>query len=48
MPHAQLYQPPDKLIEYSHEWIELSCRWIRPAIMQTMGGKDTGLMKKKS
>ncbi|MDD5510492.1 MAG: hypothetical protein PHI12_06775 [Dehalococcoidales bacterium] len=40
MPHAQLYQPPDHWIEYSNEWRELSRRWIRPAVMQTMDGKD--------
>lgn len=40
MPHAQLYQPADKLIEYSREWRDLSRRWLRPAVMQTMNGKD--------
>ena len=43
MPHAQLYQPAEKLIEYSKEWKELSRRWIRPAAMQTMNGKDKRL-----
>jgi hypothetical protein len=45
MPHAQLYQPADHWIEYSKEWRELSKRWIRPAIMQTMNGKDTGILR---
>jgi hypothetical protein len=45
MPHAQLYQPPDSLINYSQEWRELSRRWTRPAIMQTMNGKDKVLVE---
>lgn len=40
MPHAQLFQPEDKLITYSREWKGLSRRWSRPAIMQVMNGKD--------
>ncbi|MBN1366613.1 MAG: hypothetical protein JW967_01630 [Dehalococcoidales bacterium] len=43
MPHAQLYQPPDRWIEYPKEWRELSRRWIRPAVMQVMNGKDKRL-----
>jgi len=35
MPHAQLYQPPDKWIEYSKEWTDLARDWSRPAIMRT-------------
>jgi len=36
MPFAQLYQPPDKWINYSSEWRELARKWSRPAIMRTM------------
>jgi hypothetical protein len=36
MPHAQLYQPSDRLINYSPDWRNLARRWSRPAIMQTM------------
>jgi len=34
MPFAQLYQPPDRWIEYSREWKQLARRWSRPAIMK--------------
>lgn len=34
MPFAQLFQPPDKFIEYSPEWRQLARRWSRPAIMK--------------
>lgn len=34
VPHAQLYQPPDKWIEYSKDWRDLARDWIRPAIMR--------------
>ena len=43
MPHAQLYQPADRLIVYPQEWHELSRRWIRPAVMQIMNGHDSRL-----
>lgn len=36
MPFAQLYQPPDKLIEYSQEWQDLARNWSRPAIMKSI------------
>jgi len=36
LPFAQLYQPPDKYIEYSKEWRDLARRWSRPAITKTM------------
>jgi hypothetical protein len=36
MPHAQLYQPSDKLIEYPKEWRTLARNWSRPAIMKTL------------
>lgn len=36
MPHAQLYQPPEKWINYSFEWRTLARKWSRPAIMQTI------------
>lgn len=34
MPFAQLYQPPDKWIEYSQEWRHLQRLWARPAIIK--------------
>ena len=40
MPHAQLYQPPDKWIEYSQEWLDLNRNWSRPAIMKAMHPKE--------
>jgi hypothetical protein len=33
MPFAQLYQPPNKHIEYSLEWKQLARLWSRPAAM---------------
>lgn len=36
LPFAQLYQPPDKYIEYSKEWTDLARRWSRPAITKSM------------
>jgi hypothetical protein len=41
LPHAQLFQPDDKLIEYSPEWRHLSRRWSRPAATLAMNGKDS-------
>jgi hypothetical protein len=32
-PFLQLYQPADKVIEYSREWRELAWKWMRPAVM---------------
>lgn len=40
MPHSQLFQPPDKFIQYSKAWRGLARRWSRPAIMRTMQGRD--------
>lgn len=34
MPFAQLYQPPDKYIQYSQEWRQLARTWARPAAMK--------------
>jgi hypothetical protein len=34
LPHAQLFQPADKWIEYSKEWLDLARKWSRPAIMR--------------
>lgn len=34
MPFAQLYQPPDKFIEYNREWRQLARKWSRPAAMK--------------
>lgn len=36
MPFAQLYQPPDKYIDYPIEWRRLSRTWSRPAAMRAM------------
>lgn len=36
LPFAQLYQPPDKYINYSHEWRSLARTWSRPAAMRTV------------
>ena len=33
MPHAQLYQPEDRWIDYSRDWKVLSRLWSRPAAM---------------
>lgn len=39
MPFAQLYQPPDKFIEYSEAWKWLNREWCRPAAMVAMHQK---------
>jgi hypothetical protein len=39
VPHAQLFQPADKWIEYPKEWTDLARDWIRPAIMRTKHSK---------
>lgn len=42
MPFAQLYQPSDRYIGYSHEWKALARTWSRPAAMKALmngGGK---------
>lgn len=36
MPFAQLYQPPEKLIDYPKEWRDLARNWSRPAIMRSI------------
>lgn len=36
MPFAQLYQPPDHYIKYSHEWKALGRTWSRPAAMKAL------------
>lgn len=36
MPFAQLYQPPDRYIEYERDWKQFARRWQRPAIMKSM------------
>jgi len=36
MPFAQLYQPPDRYIDYSHEWKMLARTWSRPAAMKAL------------
>lgn len=44
LPFAQLYQPEDRLIEYSKEWRNLARVWSRPAIIKTIM-KDDPLYK---
>ena len=34
LPFAQLYQPPDRWIQYSREWRSLARTWSRPAAMK--------------
>lgn len=36
MPFAQLFQPPDRYIEYSHDWKALARTWSRPAAMKAL------------
>lgn len=36
MPFAQLYQPPDRRINYSREWKALTRTWSRPAAMKAL------------
>lgn len=38
MPFAQLYQPPDRYIDYSKEWRKLARQWSRPAITKALHG----------
>jgi len=40
LPFAQLYQPPDKYIEYPYAWTKLNWRWSRPAVMKAMHKGD--------
>jgi hypothetical protein len=35
-PFAQLFQPADRLIEYSKEWKQFARKWSRPAIYQSI------------
>jgi hypothetical protein len=43
MPFAQLYQPPDRYIDYDHEWKILARIWSRPAAMKAlMAGVESG------
>ncbi|MDO8636762.1 MAG: hypothetical protein Q7R34_11140, partial [Dehalococcoidia bacterium] len=34
LPFAQLYQPPDKWIEYPREWRQAARTWSRPAVIK--------------
>jgi hypothetical protein len=36
VPHAQLFQPADKLILYSKDWMLLARQWSRPSIMRSI------------
>jgi hypothetical protein len=36
LPFAQLYQPPDRFVEYSREWKALTRTWSRPAAMYAL------------
>jgi len=49
IPFAQLWQPPDKWINYDHAWRELGRTWSRPAAMRTlMKGESNGLASKRN
>lgn len=39
LPFSQLYQPPDKYIEYPKEWRDLNRNWSRPAITKQIATK---------
>jgi len=41
IPHAQLYQPADRHIEYSTAWRALARLWSRPALMNSVHRKAT-------
>ncbi len=36
LPFSQLYQPPEKYIEYPIEWTKLNWKWSRPAAMKAI------------
>lgn len=42
LPFAQLYQPPDRYIEYSREWRKLARIWSRPAAMFALHNAAVG------
>lgn len=43
LPFAQLYQPPDKYIDYPYVWLDLARLWSRPAAMfSTHGNTNRG------
>jgi hypothetical protein len=42
LPFAQLFQPPERFIKYSHEWRDLARTWSRPAAMFAVHQKDVG------
>lgn len=39
LPFAQLYQPPEKYIEYGSDWKSLVREWSRPAVMFSVQGQ---------
>jgi len=39
LPFAQLYQPPDRYIDYSRPWKQLARTWSRPAAMAALHRK---------
>lgn len=39
MPFAQLYQPPDKYIDYPKDWRRLAKNWSRPARTKALHGR---------
>jgi len=41
LPFSQLYQPPDKYIEYPLEWTKLNWKWSRPAAMKAIHKEAT-------
>jgi len=42
LPFAQLYQPPERWIDYPPEWKALAREWSRPAAMFARHGSDCG------
>jgi len=42
MPFAQLYQPPDRHIDYPQEWKDLNRTWERPAAMAALHKNSKG------
>ena len=45
MPFAQLFQPPEHYIQYSHEWRSLARTWARPAAMKAVATAQKGYIE---
>lgn len=44
LPFAQLFQPPDRYIQYPSDWRALARRWSRPAAMFSMHADDSAVL----